>query len=325
MHDPLVSIIIPVYNAESYLAETIESALAQTLIDKEIIIIDDGSTDGSLAIARSYCGGMVKVLAQKNQGAGAARNKGLAEATGRYIQFLDADDLLSPDKIAAQLAVMDGREDVLCITDSYYFKNTIAHSIAAPSDQWFKQNSDIPSDFLLKLYADDDTLPGYGGMITIHAWLTPSCLIAQAGGFSNLLSVDDDGEFFCRVVLQSKGILYSEQGNAYYRKYDNNNSLSAQKTSRAYRSRLDAIYLKYDHLKIHTTSPLLNMIFARHYWEIGVDSFPADKKISKKSISEAIRLGLTTRHYRAGKLSSFLSRFLGWKLMRYLSYYRHGF
>src|SRR3954463_5077031 len=103
MDNPLVSIIIPVYNAEKYIAETINSAADQTWSNKEIIIIDDGSTDGSLAIAKRFANDQIKVFSQANKGASAARNRGLLEAKGKYVQFLDGDDLLMPNKIALQL------------------------------------------------------------------------------------------------------------------------------------------------------------------------------------------------------------------------------
>jgi glycosyltransferase involved in cell wall biosynthesis len=88
MPNPLVSIIIPVYNAASFINETINSALQQTWPNKEIIIVDDGSTDDSLILAKKFEGDIVKIFSQQNKGASAARNKGLAEAKGDYIQFL---------------------------------------------------------------------------------------------------------------------------------------------------------------------------------------------------------------------------------------------
>ncbi|HZX58320.1 MAG TPA: glycosyltransferase family A protein, partial [Mucilaginibacter sp.] len=109
MDQPLVSIIIPVYNSEKHLAETISSALEQTWPNKEIIIVDDGSADNSLAIAKSFASENVKVFHQPNKGASAARNKGIQEAKGDYIQFLDADDLLMPNKIAAQVKQLAGK------------------------------------------------------------------------------------------------------------------------------------------------------------------------------------------------------------------------
>jgi glycosyltransferase involved in cell wall biosynthesis len=106
MKKKLVSILIPCYNSREYLAETIESALNQTWPNCEIIIVDDGSNDDSLEIAREYEGDDVHVIAQSNQGAPAARNRAFRASTGDYIQYLDADDLLHPRKIEAQMSAL---------------------------------------------------------------------------------------------------------------------------------------------------------------------------------------------------------------------------
>src|SRR6266568_4797527 len=100
---PLVSILIPAYNAEKWLAETLRSALVQTWENREVIIVDDGSKDRTLALARSFESEVVKVFTQKNQGAAATRNRAFSLCHGAYIQWLDADDLISPDKIARQM------------------------------------------------------------------------------------------------------------------------------------------------------------------------------------------------------------------------------
>jgi glycosyltransferase involved in cell wall biosynthesis len=101
--NPLVSILIPAYNAEEWIADTIRSTLGQTWPRKEIIIVDDGSTDRTLSIAREFASGDVSVFTQPNQGASAARNKAYAVSKGDYIQWLDADDLLAPDKLEKQM------------------------------------------------------------------------------------------------------------------------------------------------------------------------------------------------------------------------------
>src|SRR5437868_13349007 len=100
---PLVSILIPAFNAERWIAETIQSAVDQTCSRKEIIIVDDGSTDRTLDIARGFTSPIVTVVTQPNQGAAAARNKAYAICQGEYIQWLDHDDLLAPDKIRRQI------------------------------------------------------------------------------------------------------------------------------------------------------------------------------------------------------------------------------
>src|SRR5207249_6071386 len=99
----LVSILIPAYNAERWIVDAIRSALAQTWSRKEIIIVDDGSRDRTLSLAREFASKTVSVISQENQGAAAARNKAFSMCQGDYVQWLDADDLLAPDKIADQL------------------------------------------------------------------------------------------------------------------------------------------------------------------------------------------------------------------------------
>ena len=100
----LVSILIPAYNAEKWISHTINSALSQTWKNKEIIIVDDGSCDNTFEIAKKFESDNVKVVSQENKGASSARNTAISYAQGSYIQWLDADDLLAPDKIAIQMS-----------------------------------------------------------------------------------------------------------------------------------------------------------------------------------------------------------------------------
>ncbi len=104
---PLVSILIPAYNAERWIADTIRSVLAQTWPRTEIIVVDDGSRDQTLSIAGQFASKNVSVVAQDNQGASAARNRALALSQGEFIQWLDADDLLARDKIAKQVEALE--------------------------------------------------------------------------------------------------------------------------------------------------------------------------------------------------------------------------
>lgn len=113
---PLVSILIPCYNAERYIGEAIESALAQTYDPIEVIVQDDGSTDGSLDVIRRFADGdNVRWETGPNRGGNAARNRLLKLARGEFVQFLDADDLLMSDKIEMQLEAFDfGPDAVFC-------------------------------------------------------------------------------------------------------------------------------------------------------------------------------------------------------------------
>src|SRR5438876_760555 len=105
---PLVSILIPAYNAEEWIADTIRSAIGQTCPRKEIIVVDDGSSDRTAEVAQRFASKEVTVVSIQNQGAAAARNHALRLSQGDYIQWLDADDLLAPDKVERQLALLEG-------------------------------------------------------------------------------------------------------------------------------------------------------------------------------------------------------------------------
>jgi glycosyltransferase involved in cell wall biosynthesis len=110
---PLVSVVIPVYNAEAFLAEALDSVFAQEYAPLEVIVVDDGSSDRSGEIARSYTG--VRLFEQTNQGASAARNRGIAHATGEYVAFVDADDVVPPTKLTLQVGYLVEHPDVACV------------------------------------------------------------------------------------------------------------------------------------------------------------------------------------------------------------------
>lgn len=132
-----VSVIIPSYNCAPYLSEAIESVLDQSHPPAEVIVVDDGSTDDSLEIARGF-GARIRLLAQANAGVSAARNRAIEEATGDWLAFLDADDVWLPTKLERQLAAVEGRPDVVCVFSDFYrfgegMKPTLEHQPDNPA------------------------------------------------------------------------------------------------------------------------------------------------------------------------------------------------
>jgi glycosyltransferase involved in cell wall biosynthesis len=111
MNSPLISCIIPAYNGEAYLSHAIDSILAQTYRPLEIIVVDDGSTDGTPAIATAY-GPQLRYECQANAGPAAARNHGLQEARGEFVAFLDQDDVWHPQKLSRQLSRFEARPEL---------------------------------------------------------------------------------------------------------------------------------------------------------------------------------------------------------------------
>jgi glycosyltransferase involved in cell wall biosynthesis len=118
---PLISVIIPAYNAEKTIRESIDSALKQTCSDFELIVVDDGSTDATAAIVAAVDDPRIKLFSYTNAGGAVARNRGLAQATGEFVAFLDADDLWLPEKLSAQLTALKACPEAkvaYCWTDS---------------------------------------------------------------------------------------------------------------------------------------------------------------------------------------------------------------
>ena len=128
-NDRLVSVIVPVYNGKRYLGEAIESVLAQTYRSVEIIVVDDGSTDGSAQVAKRF--DSVRYSFQSNSGAAAARNQGVASSQGDFLAFLDADDLWINDKLARQMAVFqaDSKLDMVFGLVSQFYSWEIGDDI----------------------------------------------------------------------------------------------------------------------------------------------------------------------------------------------------
>ncbi|HKV39423.1 MAG TPA: glycosyltransferase [Blastocatellia bacterium] len=206
---PLISILIPAYNAQEFLAETLRSAIAQTWKRKEIIVADDGSTDRTPGIARSFASSGVTVVSRKNGGLSAAQNEAFRHSQGDYIQWLDADDLLAPDKIERQLAALRGGDS----------KRTLLSSPWAPfhyrtRGACFVRNSvsqDLsPVEWLLRKLGENLHMQN-------ATWLVSRELTEAAGPWNESLQYDQDGEYFTRVLVASEGTRFVPGTGIYYR------------------------------------------------------------------------------------------------------------
>jgi glycosyltransferase involved in cell wall biosynthesis len=207
--NPLVSILIPAYNAQEWIADTIRSALAQTWPKREIILIDDGSTDQTLEIARSFASKAVSVVTEPNQGAAAARNHAFSLSQGDFIQWLDADDLLSPDKISKQMAKADEARDKKMLLSSGwgYFAYRPQRARFLSTALWCDLS---PVEWLLRKM-------GQNLHMQTATWLVSRELTEAAGQWDSRLLGDDDGEYFCRVLLASNGTRFIPDAKVYYR------------------------------------------------------------------------------------------------------------
>ncbi len=304
MATPLVSIIVPCHNARPWLAETLASALALTWPEKEIIVVDDGSTDGSLALARSWEPRGVRVVGQPNQGASAARNHGLRLARGEFVQFLDADDLLSPDKIARQvelLAVRPAGNVASCAWGRFRSDPATAQFT---DDAVFRDFA--PLDFLVLA---GDT----GVMMHPSAWLVPRAVVDAAGPWDETLSLNDDGEYFCRVLLAGTGIAFAAGARSYYRS-GLPGSLSQQRAERSRRSQFRSIELIAQHLLAAEGSPRTRRASAGHFQRFLHDFFPFPADLMRRAEERVVALGgATDTQPPMGPKTAALARLIGWR------------
>jgi Glycosyl transferase family 2 len=202
----LVSILVPAYNAERWIGEAIESALAQTWAAKEIIVVDDGSTDRSLQIIKSF-GGRVRWETGPNRGGNAARNRLLELAQAEWLQYLDADDYLRSDKIACQmefLATCREEPDVIFgpVTLEYWAQCYCRHEvfpIPEPHDPWI----------LLASWR----LPQTGASL----WRKQAIL--DIGGWKHDQPCCQEHELYLRLIIAGKRFAHCPTGGAVYRQW----------------------------------------------------------------------------------------------------------
>lgn len=254
---PTVSIIIPAYNAEAYLAEAIQSALDQTYADTEIIVVDDGSTDATPAIARKFSS--VRLIQQANGGVSKARNTGIAAAEGEYLQFLDADDTLLPEKIARCMAAFHENPSA----DVVYCD----HEIRSP-------------DMKTALLQPDDRPRPQGRIAetlinaTASFWV-PHCPLVKkddargVGGFRENLQGVADWHFWVKLAVAGKRFQHMPETLCWYRFTPQ--SMSKQRAAML-EDRLRA-YQALHELNLPAAIPLDALIAGRHhalamhYWE----------------------------------------------------------
>jgi glycosyltransferase involved in cell wall biosynthesis len=301
---PLVSILIPCHNAAPWLAQTLESALAQTWPHKEIIVVDDGSTDGSADIARTYAGHGVQLVTQENRGAAAARNRARREAHGEFFQFLDADDLISPDKISAQAALLCTRPPGIvasCAWGRFADDPATARFI---DESVFRDFS--PVDFLV-LSART------GAMMHPSSWLVPRAVADRTGPWDESLTLNDDGEYFCRVLLAGAGMAFTPGARSYYRS-GLPGSLSQRRDERSRRSQFHSIELIAQHLLAAEDSPRTRRACANYYQRFLHDFFPVPRELMRTAEARVATLGGSDLDRPAmGPRTAVLARFIGWK------------
>lgn len=279
---PLVSILIPAYNAESWIADTLNSALHQTWPRKEIIVVDDGSTDRTLKIAEKFVKDGVKVLSQKNQGGSAARNKAFSLCHGDYIQWLDADDLLEPEKISRQMKFAEngGSPRLLLSSEWGRFLFRVKRAKFVQTTLW----EDLqPVEWLIRKMSQNIwMIPG--------TWLVSRELTEAAGPWDERLSFDDDGEYFCRVLLKSDGVKFIRGAKTFYRVTGPGSMSNVDKTEKKLNSAWISIRLHIQYLQSLEDSERVRQAAIKYLqtWMPAFDPHRLDIIREMKDLSETL-------------------------------------
>jgi teichuronic acid biosynthesis glycosyltransferase TuaG len=244
MYEPLVSVIMPAYNAEQYITESIESVVAQTYTQWELLIVDDGSTDGTKKIIESYCkqDGRIKYFRQPNSKQGKARNLALANATGAYVAFLDADDVWLPQKLSVQLEEIINKDVDLVFSDACVFTRQLSDStlVMQAGKGMFK------GDEALKNFLEQNKIP----ILTV---LMKTEILRSVNGFSEITSIQnvEDYHLWIRLLMHHKSLYGSGHVLAGYREHASsstiNDKLSVEKVIEAFED-LKKQYRSYRHL-----------------------------------------------------------------------------
>lgn len=212
-----VSIITPCYNGARYVKDTLESAVSQTRPALEVIVIDDGSTDDSAAIAERV-GPPVRVIRQTNHGESYARNRGVEAARGSHVLFLDADDLLAPDALEHLCAALDDRPGAVALMGCAWFTGT-----------------DPESPHTTKQFSHPQFFPDIieSNFAPPLCWLAPIEVVRKAGGFCETLHWFEDWDLWWRVGLDEPPLVCVPYVGARYRQHPQSQLATVSAANRA--------------------------------------------------------------------------------------------
>lgn len=300
----LVSILIPAYNSEQFIEKSLQSCLNQTYPSIEIIVIDDGSSDKTLEIAKEWekHHKNILVFSQQNKGACAARNLALEKSTGEYVMFLDADNIISPNKVKEQMKLLTAANDDMavatCPWDRFY--NSIEDA-QFPKLNVYK-DYDNGFDMLLDLW-------NHSEMFETACYLISRELAIKAGEWVVGLKKNQDGEYFSRVLTNASKILFCPQGKLYYRT-GNYDSVSKGNSKAKIEALLDS-FIRYKQTALsHENSERVKVALTRNFSMFMYLYYGKYPDLCAKAKNEIIRIGHTP--YPSGtKRTKMFSRIIG--------------
>ena len=273
---PRVSVVIPTYNYGRYIVEAIESVLNQTFPDREVIVVDDGSTDDTGELIGRF-GDRVRYIYQRNLGPSAARNTGIRAARGEYVGFLDSDDLWLPEKLALQVAVLDSCQAVgLVYSDALFFRDETQAIIGAHREVFPHPAGRILAQLVL------------GNVISSPTPLVRRSILDRVGLFDEDLKASEDWDLWIRIAKICE-IAYIDQPLAKYRRHRHNKSLNTKAIGMGQLLVLNKIFADADLPR--EIERLRRVAYSNLYTEIGLTYFiRGEYESARADLLQAVKL-----------------------------------
>ncbi|MFZ0847075.1 MAG: glycosyltransferase family A protein [Pseudolabrys sp.] len=308
MTDPKVSVLIPAFNAEKFIGDTLKSVFRQTWKNIEIIVVNDGSTDGTAAVVKRLARTNLTLIEQENRGQTAALNKGLKHATGDFVQYLDADDLIDPDKIEQQMARLLDNPGCIASAEWGRFYGSPEETRFDPEPVWRDLS---PIDWLVISRADGQ------GMMFPALWLVPMPIVRAIGPWREDLTLNNDAEYFTRAILAAERVQFCAGARCRYRS-GISGSLSGRKSSQHWASQIGVLQLCESYVRAKEDSDRVRRGFALSWQHIAHACHPYDPEIAEWALARARELHPETIQPDGGPAFKFISRLVGWRIARRL-------
>jgi glycosyltransferase involved in cell wall biosynthesis len=299
------------------LRSALDSVLAQTYPHLEIVVTDDGSTDGSADILRGYELRGVRVIRQPNRGQCAAANAAYAASTGELVKFFDADDILDPEMIERQVNRLAGRSDAIAMGEWRRFYG--ARPNEAPFEQLPMYRNAKPVDWLVQEWSKARP------MMQCALWLIPRPIIEARGVWNERLSLINDFEYFARLLLGSRDILYAPGARMHYRS-GIGSSLSQQRSRKAVESAFLSLMAGTQHLLDVEDSARTRMVCANLFQDFDYTYYPAHPDLRARAQRRVAALDGADLAPDGPPAFQKLRRLTGWRVARLVQLFaeRHG-
>jgi glycosyltransferase involved in cell wall biosynthesis len=304
---PLVSVLIPCFNVERFIGAALKSILLQTYTKIEVIVVDDGSNDGSADVVKSFVDRNVTFIQESHRGAAATRNLAFSRSNGTFALFMDADDVIGKNHIEALVKCLDGSDQHIGTSAVGFFRDQLGEA------KWYH-----PS------YCD---LDGISWLVTdwrgaklysqCGMFLIPRELLDRANGWNEKLSSYDDVEFFGRIFSACAGTRFAADAALYYR-CDVPGGLTTRTSRTHIESRLLAISLASERLLEKENSNRTRLACADLFQAFDYEHFPRHPDLRAKARRQVVRLGGSHLIPHGSPKFQLVRRMVGWRAARFV-------